>query len=276
MIPKKDFKIYSYHAACPNCKNYNTRLNKALKSQYALCYTCSLVFKLTDEEIKNFTTPLDLKIGIHQDLDTFYPEEIEFINKINNINKIENNIYNNLHSEVRNHTVSLLNNLNKNCLIISDHLNNENISEKINFISNGNIQNIEKEIYTNILKKGKIDLLIIENLQNITLSSLLDLIQHSMAKNGDIYVYIPNINNIYQLYYKYITDSKFIHNIYTACHTLNKFKYNIHNINDLDNHFVLHANLSSISSKDFNNYLQDIVNKQNKNIIYSEPIFLAH
>lgn len=31
---KKDFKIYSYHAECPNCKNYNTRINKARKYQY--------------------------------------------------------------------------------------------------------------------------------------------------------------------------------------------------------------------------------------------------
>jgi len=273
----KNFQIYNYYTTCPNCSNFNTRINKALNLKYVLCYTCGLIFKPSSEEIKKILTPLDVQVGVHESLKNPHNKELDYLNKIKE-KPIENNDYSILLNEIRDHTLSILENSDsKNFAIISNNITEiKNNKNNITISPSTSAKEIEKSLYTKILKNGKIDNLIIENVQHINAYSIFSYMQNAMNIDANIYIYIPIINNIYNNYYKYITDSDYIHNTYTLSHSLSRINYSIVDLKRLNNFYVFKAKSGINTNKNISEELESIVNAEVRNILYSEPLFLVN
>lgn len=277
MMMKKDFKIYNYYTTCPNCSNFNTRINKALDLKYVLCYTCSLVFRPTDEELKKISTPLPIQISVHNNFKKFHEKEINYLENINKKNINTDFNADALNLEIRKKTLLKLSEFkNKNCVIISNNeslINNQD--NKINIVSATSIKEIEKIIYTKVLKNGKIDLLIIENLQNLIISDLLIQTSTALSFDANILIYSPIINNIYNNYYNYIISSKYIHNLFTMFYSVARINYNLYFYEKLDNFYLLTAKAGVNTNKNFIEEIEGLIQEEIRNIIYSEPLFLV-
>jgi|LakMenEpi03Aug12_release.lakeMendotaPanAssembly.Ray.scaffolds.fasta_scaffold03611_6 hypothetical protein len=273
----KNFQIYNYYTTCPNCSNFNTRINKALDLKYVLCYTCGLIFKPSNEEIKKILTPLDVQVGVHESLKNSHNEELDYLNKIKE-KPAENNDYSILSNEIRNYTLSILESINsKNFAIISNNITEiKNDKNNITISPSTSAKEIEKNLYTKILKNGKIDNLIIENVQHVNIYAIFSYMQNAMNVDANIFTYIPIINNIYNNYYKYITDSDYIHNTYTLSHALSRINYSIVDFKRLNNFYVFKAKSGANINKNISEDLESIVNAEVRNILYSEPLFLVN
>jgi hypothetical protein len=100
--------------------------------------------------------------------------------------------------------------------------------------------------------------------------------QNAMNVDANIFTYIPIINNIYNNYYKYITDSDYIHNTYTLSHALSRINYSIVDFKRLNNFYVFKAKSGANINKNISEDLESIVNAEVRNILYSEPLFLVN
>lgn len=272
---KKDINIYNYHTVCPNCKGFNTRLSKAIDFR-ALCYSCSLFFKPSDIEIKKMSTPLPVQMAIHPSMQNLSEKQLDYIKNIHDVNiKAKNESTLILQKEIRQATTNIINQYGpKNCLILSDFDEKIETEFRTNLVNDTDTKLIEKNIYKNILKFGKIDCLIIENLSNIILSELLSAITPSIETSAKYIIYVPVFENIYNQYHNYIKNSNYVYNTYTICREFNNIYCNIFNFTKLNNFYQYEIKYGVNLTTDFNEKIKNISKKEMKNIIYSEPLFI--
>jgi hypothetical protein len=271
---KKDINYYNYHATCPDCDGFNTRLSKPLDSKYALCYSCSLTFRLSDEEIKKIKMPYPIPMAVHKDYENLSQTELKYIDNVNSANALcKSNELNELYFEIRQSSASLIEKLDiKNGIIFSKYINDNFKFKNITQISETEIRLIEKKIYQDVLKNGKIDTILLEDISNIELSKLLNFIKNALASNAIFISYVPIIDNIYNNFNNFITNNLYLYNTYTISRNFTKIDYNIFDFTKLQNFYQFIIKNGSNEDSNFNENLSKISKKEMRNIIYSEPL----
>jgi len=155
---KKDIKLYDYHTTCPNCDGFNTRLNKALNMEYVMCYACSLIFKPSNDEIEKMRTPLPIEMAIHKDLENISNQEIDFLKKVHETNiNLKIGDLDLLDEEIGYTFQPFLNKKKYNNIVIFSNFGIERKIDNCTIIAETDHKNIEKILYTKILKNCKID-----------------------------------------------------------------------------------------------------------------------
>lgn len=273
---KRDIQVYDYHTTCPNCKGFNTRLNKAVEF-YVLCYSCSLLFKPSHEEIEKMKTPLPIRMAIHPSMAGLPDESLTYVKKIYNENSNkQNGEVNELQIELRNASLTSIETHHpKNCLILSQMDNLPMLQYQTTVCKETSVKLIEKFLYQNVLKLGKIDLLILEDVSKIVLLELLERVKDSVSQNGAYIIYSPIFDKVYHDHFNFFKKSDYIYNTYTISHSFEKLQYNIFSYNKLSNFYQYILKLGFNNDKNFNATLKGILNQEMKNIIYSEPLFIT-
>ena len=270
---KRDIKLYNYHTDCPNCEGFNTRLNSPLNKEYAMCYSCSLIFKPTDSEIEKMNTPYPIDMAVHKDLASVSNQEMDYIKQVYEINiKSKSGDLNLLNKDIEEATNKILNKEQYNNIIIFSNFTNERKIKNSTIIEETEIKNIEKILYTKVLKNGKIDCVIFENISNLILSKILASMRHALTANCIIVAYAPIVNDIYNNFISYIRNNKYFYNIYTIFREFNRFNFNIFELNKLNYFNQLILKIGSNTDIKFNELLETISKKDHRNIMYSEPL----
>jgi hypothetical protein len=273
---KKDINLYTYHTNCPNCNGFNTRLCKSLNLEYVLCYSCSLVFKPNEEELKKIKTPYPIEMAINKKYENLADQELNYIKDVYNTNiAAKSNNLEALYKEIRKATLQFLDENNfKNVVLFNNALKNESEIKNCTIIDQTKIKNIEKIIYKDILKNGKIDAVFVENPCSIVLSELLSRIIGSITDNCIFVIYAPIVDNIYNNYQNFIKNNNYFYNTYTICREFGNIDYNIFNMNKLDNFYQFILKHGSNKDEQFNEKISKISRKEMRNVMYSEPLMV--
>lgn len=270
---KRDIKLYNYHTDCPNCNGFNTRLNPALNLEYAICYSCSLIFKPNNSEIEKMRTPFPIEMAVHKDFENVSKQELDYIKEVYKVNSsLKSNNIDILNKEIENQTNIFLNKNEYQNIIIFSNFSTDRKIKNCTIISENNLKDIEKVLYTKVLKNGKIDCVVFENISNIILSEILNKIKDALAFNAIITIYSPIVDNIYNNFISFIKNNKYFYNIYTIFREFNKIYFNIFEYNRLNNFNQLVLKNGSNDDWHFNNKLNTISKQDHRNIMYSEPL----
>jgi len=270
---KRDIKLYNYHTDCPNCEGFNTRLNSPLNMEYAICYSCSLIFKPEDSEIEKMRTPYPIDIAIHKDLANISNQQMDYIKKIYEINtKAKSGDLNLLNKDIEAATDHILNGGQYNNIVIFSNFGVERKIAKTTIITETEIKQIEKILYTKVLKNGKIDCIIFENVSNLILSKILGNIQQALTSDCLAVAYAPIVDDIYNNFISYIRGNKYFYNIYTIFREFNRINFNIFELKKLNYFNQLILKFGSNEDVSFNKLLETISQKDHRNIMYSEPL----
>jgi hypothetical protein len=215
-------------------------------------------------------------MAVHKDYENLSQIELKYIDNVNSANALcKSDELNGLYLEIRQSSASLIERLDiKNGIIFSKYINNNFKFQNITQISETEIRLIEKNIYKDVLKNGKIDAVFLEDISNIELSKLLNFIKNALTSNAVFISYVPIIDNIYNNFNNFIIDNLYLYNTYTISRNFTKIDYNIFDFTKLQNFYQFIIKNGSNKNSEFNNELSKISKKEMRNIIYSEPLMI--